>query len=264
MAEEYIHSAILHNIAYPASIGGVGGISVSAVTTSAKTGKGGPDGHLGTPGKEAGATYGQSVVSVVADLTGLNRRDVSNSLEFASRASNHVAKENTKEWFKEYIESVAKLGWAKQSIKSHEIDLSSVSPGTTFATLVKEIVQKDPDFNDSQKKVVILTLDSLIKQQSRRELFNSFTSGGKESTFGVTAAAVKNGSLSLRMVGFYFEANQTVTDCLLFKVSKSNIKISTHTTDAFANQGTLDANRAKIEAKLQSLVTDYIDDTPLD
>ncbi|KAF8896100.1 hypothetical protein BD779DRAFT_1493993, partial [Infundibulicybe gibba] len=231
----HINNATLHDIAYPASIGGVGGISASTVTTSGvKTGKGGPEGHLGTPGKEAGATYGQSVVSVVADLTGLNR--MLQTHWSLPRASNHIAKEDTKEWFTEYIESVAKLGWAKQAIKhvdcgepslepsSHKIDLSSVSPGTTFATLVNEIVQKDPNFDDSQKKVVKLTLDSLVTQQSRHELFNSFTSGG---TFGVTAAAVKSGALSLRMVAFYFEANQTVTDCLLFKVSESNIKIST-------------------------------------
>ncbi|KAF8896048.1 hypothetical protein BD779DRAFT_1667915 [Infundibulicybe gibba] len=257
---QYISDATLHDHVALASLADASGISVS--TTGA--GKGGPEGHLGKEGQEAGATIGQTVVSIVAGLDGMNRRDVSNTLEFASRASNHVAKENSQKWFTEYVGSISKLGWGKQAIKDRQVDLSQVTTGTSFADLIKDLINADNSFTDEQKKVIGLTLDSMMKQQSRRALFNSFNSGGKDSTFSVTAATVKNGALAMRLVGFYFSANQNVTDCLFFKINKTNITIRTQTTDVFANQGTIDANREKIEAKLHKAAGDYIDDTPLD
>ncbi|KAF8896099.1 hypothetical protein BD779DRAFT_561777 [Infundibulicybe gibba] len=257
---QYISNAILHDHVARASLADAGGISVSA----AGTGGGGPEGHLGQAGQEAGATIGQSVVSIVAGLDGMNRRDVSNTLEFASRASNHVAQTNSQQWFTDYVDSISKLGWGKQAITDRQVDLSQVTTGTSFADLIKDLINADNSFTDEQKKVIGLTLDSLLKQQNRRALFNSFNSGGSDSTFSVTAATVKNGALALRMVGFYFSATQNVTDCLFFSINKTNITIRTQTTDVFANQGTIDANRASIEAKLHAATGDYINDTPLD
>ncbi|KAF8868489.1 hypothetical protein BD779DRAFT_1683734 [Infundibulicybe gibba] len=261
-ATEYIAKAILdnHHVSR-ASVADAGGISVA--TIGIKRGLGGPGGHLGTAGKDAGATIGCLLLPASMVSTEYVE-DVSNTLEFASRASNHIAKENSKQWFTEYVNSISKLGWGKQAIKRREVSLSQVTTGTSFAGLIKNLVQADDSFDAAQKKVIGLTLDSLMKQQSRRALFNSFNSGGKDSTFAVTAATVKNGALAMRMAGFYFEANENVKDCFFFKINKTNIRIWIETTDVFANQKTIDANRKKIEDKLKGAAGDYIDDTPLD
>ncbi|KAF8896049.1 hypothetical protein BD779DRAFT_1782290 [Infundibulicybe gibba] len=206
--------------------------------------------HLGEQGQAAAATIGPSVVCVGPDLTDLNREDVSNTVEFASRVATNKTKENAAAWFTEYVDSISKLGWGKQATRHGELDLSRVTVGTTVAKLIKDVVQTDSEWDEKRKKLLDLALSSLVNKEDRRKLLNKFTSDKNDVALAVSIVTIQDGNLAMRTIGFHLQATEKIRDCLLFKISKKNIKISLDVTDFFANQPVLDDTRKKLEEKL--------------
>ncbi|KAF8873987.1 hypothetical protein BD779DRAFT_1476745 [Infundibulicybe gibba] len=203
MAEAYIARTALHN----------GPRSAIAISSNA-----GPGEHLGKPGHKAGATIGQSIMSVTGDLSIVNR-----------------------------------IGWVKQSIEHRNVDLSHIpDSGTSMVQLVMDLVHDDHGFNGEEKESINHSLNSLTKREDphQRELFNAFVRKGRNIVFAVSAAGSKNGNLTLRTIGFECEATEEITDCLVFKVTKKNIKISLVIVDFVAIQGVLDATRHAVEEKI--------------
>ncbi|KAF8873991.1 hypothetical protein BD779DRAFT_1678941 [Infundibulicybe gibba] len=250
----YIASAISYNTS-------------SSTTVSPKRG---PKMHLGQPGNEAVATIGQSIVSIAPDLSAINRKDIANSVEFCARASN--AKGDPEAWLAGYFDTIWKPGGRDNHVIRHrDIDLSQVADGTAVVDLIKDVIQADTllDFDDERKKAVGRALDSLAKEQSRRALFNSFIPKGKNISFAVTDATLKNpatdGTLLMRTIGFDCEVTaEEITDCLLFKINETDIKVSTSSIAYVSFPKILDAKRKRMQDKLRAAPGEYIYDIPLD
>ncbi|KAF8875504.1 hypothetical protein BD779DRAFT_1563330 [Infundibulicybe gibba] len=72
-----------------------------------------------------------SVVGVTASLSGENRRDIMNTIEFASRNAYALAPEGQSwEWFHDFTSAIAKLGWTMQTPGPEDVDLGR-TPGTS-------------------------------------------------------------------------------------------------------------------------------------
>ncbi|KAF8878767.1 hypothetical protein BD779DRAFT_1180359 [Infundibulicybe gibba] len=100
--------------------------------------------RLGRQGGEAAATIDQTVVSVVADLTDLNRRDVSNTLEFASRYADGLVPMGEDSaswsWFRNFTSAIPQLGWTahttgytKRKLQFPTNDIFYLGPRTSIS-----------------------------------------------------------------------------------------------------------------------------------
>ncbi|KAF8873992.1 hypothetical protein BD779DRAFT_1476750 [Infundibulicybe gibba] len=204
-------------------------------------------GHLGQLGKEAAAIIGQSVVAVTADLTAVNRWNMLREFQM-SREFQRGDSQNT-------------------FILLRSLDgPMRVPDGTVMADLVKDLlVQPVHDLSEKEKKFIKLAVDSLVKEKNQREFFNSFIPNGKNIVFAVTIATIKDGVLTARAAAFECEATEEITDCLLFKINKTNIniKIRQYHVNFSVDQGVFDANRKMVEEKLQASPGKYVEEIPL-
>ncbi|KIO01454.1 hypothetical protein M404DRAFT_735019 [Pisolithus tinctorius Marx 270] len=193
--------------------------------------------YLGEPGQDGAATVGGTLVSVLANLTGQNRTDVANSLEFASRvAAKEVgADDHTAAYWNAFKTSIFQIGWFKQADEWS----SDFIDGTTTGA---------ENFSDY-----------VIDNAEKRAFFRSFTAGGDKGSFGVNSATVTNGALAMRFSAFTFSCNAKVDDYLIFSIKNIKANVQKDNVDAAANQRTIDSVRQKIEDKLDKAAGDYID-----
>ncbi|KAI6141314.1 32 kDa-cell wall symbiosis regulated acidic polypeptide [Pisolithus tinctorius] len=217
---------------------------------------------LGEPGQDGAAAVGGTLVSVLANLTGLNRTDVANSLEFASRvAAKEVgADDHTEAYWNAFKTSIFQIGWFKQQDQWSSDFIDGTTTGAeNFSDYVIENVRNDPLYSEAEKSVVIRAMESLRSQAEKRAFFRSFTAGGSKGSFGVNAASVTNGALAMRFSAFTFNCNARVDDYLIFSIKNIKADVRKDNVDAAANQRTIDAVRQQIEDKLDQAAGDYID-----
>ncbi|KAI5984583.1 32 kDa-cell wall symbiosis regulated acidic polypeptide [Pisolithus marmoratus] len=217
---------------------------------------------LGEPGEDGAAAVGGTLVSVLANLTGMNRRDVANSLEFASRvAAKEVgADDHTEAYWNAFKVSIFQIGWFKQQDQWSSDFIDGQTTGAeNFSDYVIENVRNDPLYTTAEKNVVIQALESLRSQAEKRAFFRRFTAGGSKGSFGVNAATVHNEALAMRFSAFTFNCNAVVDDYLIFSIKNIKADVRKDNVDAAANQRTIDAVRSQIEAKLDEAAGDYID-----
>ncbi|KAI5991767.1 32 kDa-cell wall symbiosis regulated acidic polypeptide [Pisolithus marmoratus] len=218
--------------------------------------------YLGEAGEEGAATVGGTLVSVLANLTGINRTDVANSLEFASRvAAKEVGDDDhTAAYWRAFSASILQIGWLKQADQwSSDFINGQTSGAENFSDYVIENVRNDPLYSDAEKSVVIRAMESLRSQAEKRAFFRRFTAGGSKGSFGVNAATVTNGALAMRFSAFAFNCNAVVDDYLIFSIKNITADVQKNNVDVAANQRTIDAVRKQIEEKLDQAAGDYID-----
>ncbi|KAI6039597.1 32 kDa-cell wall symbiosis regulated acidic polypeptide [Pisolithus marmoratus] len=218
--------------------------------------------YLGEPGKDGAAAIGGTLVSVLANLSGQNRTDVANSLEFASRvaATEAGTDVHTFEYWQEFKKSLFEIGWLKRK-DEWSIDFVDGQMGgaDNFSDYVIENVRNDPLYSEAEKSIVIRALESLRSQAEKRIFFRRFTAGGSKGSFGVTVATVNNGTLALRLSAFTFNCTAVVEDYLIFNIKDIKAAVDKDNVDVAANQGTIDSLRSTIEEKLDKAAGDYID-----
>ncbi|KAF8878766.1 hypothetical protein BD779DRAFT_1553994, partial [Infundibulicybe gibba] len=190
--------------------------------------------RLGRQGGEAAATIGQTVVSVVADLTDLNRVRTDSA---------------TWSWFRNFTSAIPKLGWTAHTTGPQDVDLKQIpASANTVADLITGII--------IQRTMNAMTLAAATGTMKTFE--TSKTENSK--SFTVTAVSVKNGVLTMRTIGLEFRSTQNAVD---FGGQFAAI-VPGQVIDFTANQSFLDANRKDVEQKLQGDVGRYIENTPID
>ncbi|KAI6097244.1 32 kDa-cell wall symbiosis regulated acidic polypeptide [Pisolithus sp. B1] len=218
--------------------------------------------YFGEPGSDGAAAIGGTLVSVLANLTGQNRTDVANSLEFASRVAAKEAgpDDHTSKYWEEFKKSLFQIGWLKQKDEwSKDFVDGQTSGAENFSDYVITNVRNDPLYSEAEKSVVIRAMESLRSQAAKRAFFRRFTAGGSKGSFGVNAATVNNGALALRFSVFTFNCNAAVDDYLIFNIKHIKADVQKDNVDVAGNQRTIDSLRSKIEAKLDKAAGDYID-----
>ncbi|KAI6141312.1 32 kDa-cell wall symbiosis regulated acidic polypeptide [Pisolithus tinctorius] len=218
--------------------------------------------YLGEPGKDGAATIGGTLVSVLANLSGQNRTDVANSLEFASRVAAKEAgpDDHTSKYWEEFKKSILQIGWLKQKDEWSKDFVDGQSSGAeNFSDYVIANVRNDPLYSEAEKSVIIQAMESLRSQAEKRAFFRKFTAGGSKGSYGVNAATVNNGALALRFSCFTFNCNAAVDDYLIFSIKNIKADVQKDNLDVAGNQRTIDNLRSKIEAKLDQTAGDYID-----
>ncbi|KAI6000420.1 32 kDa-cell wall symbiosis regulated acidic polypeptide [Pisolithus orientalis] len=209
--------------------------------------------YLGEPGQDGAATVGGTLVSVLANLTGQNRTDVANSLEFASRvAAKEVgADDHTAAYWNAFKTSIFQIGWFKQADEWSSDFIDGTTTGAeNFSDYVIDNVSGDPLYSSAEKDIVIRSLKSLRSQAEKRAFFRSFTAGGDKGSFGVNSATVTNGALAMRFSAFTFSCNAKVDDYLIFSIKNIKANVQKDNVDAAANQRTIDSVRQKIEGQI--------------
>lgn len=218
--------------------------------------------YFGEPGNDGAAAIGGTLVSVLAKLTGQNRTDVANSLEFASRVAAKEAgpDDHTSQYWEEFKKSLFQIGWLKQKDEwSKDFVDGQTSSSENFSDYVITNVRNDPLYSEAEKSIVIQAMESLRSQAAKRAFFRRFTAGGSKGSYGVNVATVNNGALALRFSVFTFNCNAAVDDYLIFNIKHIKADVQKDNVDVAANQRTIDSLRSKIEAKLDKTAGDYID-----
>nr|AAM14578.1 32 kDa-cell wall symbiosis regulated acidic polypeptide [Pisolithus microcarpus] len=208
---------------------------------------------LGEPGQDGAATIGATLVSVLANLTGQNRTDVANSLEFASRYAAHEAgaDDHTAAYWTEFKKCILRLGWFKQEDQWSKDFIDGQTTGAeNFSDYVIDNVRGDPLYSSPEKDVIIRALQSPRSQAEKRAFFRRFTAGGDKGSFGVSSATVTDGALAMRFSAFTFSCNAVVDDYLIFNIK--NIK-------ADVGKKIIDSIRRQLDHKLDQAAGDYID-----
>ncbi|KAI6119731.1 32 kDa-cell wall symbiosis regulated acidic polypeptide [Pisolithus croceorrhizus] len=219
--------------------------------------------YLGEPGEDGAAMVGGTLISVLADLTGLNRRDVANSLEFSSRvAIREVGDDNqhTSEYWIAFTRSILQIGWFRQADQWSSDFIDGRTTGAeNFSDYVIENVRNDPLYSHAEKELVIRALESLRSQAEKRAFFRRFTAGGSKGSYGVNAAAVTNGALAMRFSAFAFNCSAVVEDYLIFSIRNITADVQKNNVEIAANQRTIDSVRSQLEARLDEAAGDFID-----
>ncbi|KAF8878764.1 hypothetical protein BD779DRAFT_1179834 [Infundibulicybe gibba] len=222
--------------------------------------------YLGNQGEEAIATVDQTLVSVAADLTDLNRRDVCNTLEFASRYADSLIPKGedsaTWSWFHNYISAIPKLGWTKHTDGPQDVDLKQMPASvSTVADLIVGIANADSTFSLIQRQLIQRTMNAMMLAAATgvMGLFDKLGTGSiteVSKSFSVTAACIKDGVLTMRTVGVEFRSTESGTS--------SSQSVTKEIFDFTADQSFLDAHRKDVEQRLQESAGKYIDSTQLD
>lgn len=218
--------------------------------------------NLGEEGMDGAATVGPALISVLANLTGLNRRDVANSLEFASRvAARQVGSggTHTERYWAAFLASITRIGWFSQQDEWSSDFIEGTTTGPeNFSEYVIENVRNDPLYSDAERSVIIRSLESLRSQTEKRAFFRRFTAGGRKGSFGVNSATVTNGALAMRFSAFAFNCNAVVDDYLVFSITNISADVRKNNVVIAANQRTIDRIRQSIEDRLDQYTDDYI------
>ncbi|KAI6016117.1 hypothetical protein PISMIDRAFT_686511 [Pisolithus microcarpus 441] len=218
--------------------------------------------YLGEPGKDGAATIGAILVSVLANLTGQNRTDVANTLEFASRhAAQEAGEDNhTTAYWNKFKKSILLLGWSRQKDQRFTDFIDGQTTGAeNFSDYVIDNVKSDPLYSSTEREVIIRAFQSLRSQPEKRAFFRRFTAGGDKGSIGVSVATVTDGALAMRFSAFTFSCNAVVDDYLISSIKNIKADVGKNDVVFAADQDTFDTIRERLEAKLDQATDDYID-----
>lgn len=211
-------------------------------------------------GPEA-AIIGGTVSSVLGNLTEQNKRDVANSLEYAT----HVAHQKTSEdegferFWEEYMNCLFSIGW--EGIRNEWSNLSledTTSNVETFCDYVIDNIRNDPLYTQDEKDLIIQALEVIRNQADKHEFFRRFTVRKSFGALGICTALVEDGVLKLRFSAFMFSCDADVQDYLTTSIAHITFNAKKGVIAARADQGTIDLYRARIEEELEQASGDYI------
>ncbi|KAI5991766.1 symbiosis regulated acidic polypeptide SRAP32-2 [Pisolithus marmoratus] len=213
-------------------------------------------------GPEA-AIIGGTVSSVLGNLTEQNRRDVANSLEYAT----HVAHQKTREdegyerFWEEYMDCLFRIGWDKTRNEWSNLSLvDTTSDIQTFCDYVTDNIRKDPLYTQEEKDLIIQGLEIIRSQTSKQEFFRRFTVRKSRGTLGICTASVENDVLKLRFSAFMFSCDADVEDFIVTSIAYITFDAKKGIVGARADQCTIDRLRAQIEEELEQASGDYINE----
>ncbi|KAI5984160.1 symbiosis regulated acidic polypeptide SRAP32-2 [Pisolithus albus] len=211
-------------------------------------------------GPEA-AIIGGTVSSVLGNLSEQNKRDVANSLEYAT----HIAHQKTSEdegferFWEEYMNCLFSIGWERTRNEWSNLSLEdTTSDVETFCDYVIDNIRNDPLYTQDEKDLIIRALEVLRSQTDKHEFFRRFTVRKSFGVLGVSTALVEDDVLKLRFSAFMFSCDAEVEDYLTTSIAHIRFDAKKGVIAARADQGIIDWYRAQIEEELERASGDYI------
>lgn len=211
-------------------------------------------------GPEA-AIIGGTVSSVLGNLTEQNRRDVANSLEYAT----HVAHQKTSEdegferFWEEYMDCLFSIGWEKTRNEWSNLSLEDTTSDVgTFCDCVIDNIRNDPLYTQDEKDLIIRGLEVIRSQIDKHEFFRRFTVRKSRGALGVSTALVEDDVLKLRFSAFMFNCDADVQDYLTSSIAHITFDAKKGIIAARADQDSIDLHRAQLEEELEQASGDYI------
>ncbi len=215
-------------------------------------------------GEESASVDAGSVIAFTANISGQAKDDVEMSTLLAQLAADAVADrfDDTKGWYKKYLEVLGSIGWVAQAFDFNEFNTSS-------ATLkMDEVALKlmGAIMSGNQLAAVKASLDamnSLKDDDGRLVLFDTETSRLGKGNFQLGLADETKGSVAMATGAFYFSTPQHQTKFLWFSFKSSELDLWTGTQTMTLNDTIYGGVRAKIITKLGDYRDQYVDDLPL-
>lgn len=168
-----------------------------------------------------------SVVAFTADVSGQNREDVLNSTLLAQLAADKANNRETDVmgWYAAYSNVLAKVGWVSQGFNWQKYTAKSMS--FTMDEAVLEIAEAA--LTGQEELVVVAAIDAmkkLPKQDGRLQLFNHSASSDTEGNFQISVCTESGGSVAMKTMAFYYDAQQQSTDVLFFNFSSNSTALN--------------------------------------
>ncbi|KAF8875507.1 hypothetical protein BD779DRAFT_1563351 [Infundibulicybe gibba] len=187
-----------------------------------------------------------------------HQRDVSNTLEFASRNAYALTPEGQSwSWFHNFTSAIKKLGWTAQTVGRKNVNLGQ-TPGTSAtANLIIKIANGMGVAIDIDNTLSVPSQRQLIRDP---ELFGGSSASAGGWSFAVTDVSLQNDALIMQMVAVEFQYSESLGFRGQFSSSHSVRVEKVYFT---ANQSFLDAHREGVVRRLEEFVEEPAHDTPL-
>lgn len=218
--------------------------------------------------KNQAAVVGSDVVSFVTGVTPERREAIVNSSLLAQLVAKHKIPDATriKEWYDEYFDVLANIGWVIQSRNFAEYRENGVNFEAHKAILTVATAVLGPA--TTALALVTTTLNALRSMDENSPwitLFNRESQRANTARFQITLAQQDPaGQFMVTLMAFALEAKATVTQVLFFKVKKSDATLRHYSGGVSINTGVLDSVSAALQTKLATHSSEYIAKLPDD
>lgn len=214
-----------------------------------------------TENEDAGLVDNGSLVSFVANVTGLHREDILNSTLIAQLAANkaHDRFDDVVNWYKKYVEVLENVGWVIQAF-----DFTKYHGSGNTVSMDKVIVQLlEAIASENEVAVTKSTLDALNALDDgdgKMVLWDSSSSHLEKGNFQIGVASEENDALVFRVAASHFNSEEQHTRFLWWGYSSSSIDLFTSSQAMTLNEQAYGKVRQKIADKLGVKIGEYIDD----
>jgi hypothetical protein len=214
-----------------------------------------------TENKDAGLVDNGSLVSFVANVSGVHREDILNSTLLAQLGANkaHNRFDDVVNWYKKYVEILEHVGWVIQSF-----DFTKYHGSGTTVTMDKVRVQLlEAIASENEVAVTKSTMDALNALDDGNDklvLWDSSSSHLEKGNFQIGVASEDNGALVFRVAASHFNSEENHARFLWWGYNSSEIDLFTSSQAMTLNEQSYGKVRQKIADKLGVKIGEYIDD----
>ena len=216
--------------------------------------------------KNQATIVGSDVVSFVAGVTPERREAIVNSSLLAQLVARKKVQDpaRTTEWYNEYFDVLANIGWVIQNRQSAEYRQSAGSFEAHEAILaVATTVLGAAPTALALVKTTITSLKKMDKDSPWLTLFNRESQRATTACFQVSLAQQDpSGQFMVTLMAFALEARKTVTQVLFFKVKKNEATLRHYSGGVTINTGVLDHVSGALKTKLATHADNYIAQLP--
>ncbi|HKH83467.1 MAG TPA: hypothetical protein VKA25_07270 [Gemmatimonadales bacterium] len=216
--------------------------------------------------KNQAAVVGSDVVSFVTGVTPERREAIVNSSLLAQLVAKHKIPDATriKEWYDEYFDVLANIGWVIQHRDSAMYRESSKNLETHKAILaVATTVLGAAPTALALVKTTLDALRSMDKDSPWITIFNKESQHARTARFQVSLAHEDSaGQFMVTLMAFGLEAKSTITQVLFFRVKKNDAVLRHYSGEVTINTGVLDSVREPLKAKLAAHASQFIAKLP--
>ncbi len=211
---------------------------------------------------EQAVAVGSQIAEFAKDVPAGLRAQISNSFLLAQLAANKAVKDGgkTKEWYDQYLEVLANVGWLVEASTVTEEDVSGASaemhkaiipilavalgPAAAAATIVTAVLKGLSDMDKDSPWI------TLFERESQRASANSFQVSYADVVDGTTPR--------ISLACFELDAERSVVQVLFFKFSDSSAKLRSFGTSLSINNQVFEQTKSVVDKKLAGYVSNYI------
>ncbi|HET8622344.1 MAG TPA: hypothetical protein VFM14_02160 [Gemmatimonadales bacterium] len=217
-------------------------------------------------GKDQAAVVGSELIAFVKGVTVERREAIVNSGLLAQLVANKKVPDRSKiyDWYKEYFDVLANIGWAIQETSFAEYAESSGDVEAHEAIIKVAAAVLGPAAG--ALALVTTTLESLKSMNADSPwitLFRKESQSAKTARFQVTLAQEDEaGPFLVTVMAFGLEAKSKITQVLFFKVRKNEATLKHCSGKVTINTRVLDDVRPELSAKLSAHAQSFVKALP--